>query len=365
MGEPGPLCLADVAHLAEAALAADLWDFVSGGSGAETTLAANRAALDAVALLPRVLAGVGEAATGCRLLGTDAALPLAVAPMAYQRLLHPDGELAGAEAARLAGVPYVASTLSSVRLEEVAKVGADLWFQLYWLRDKSLVDSLVARAEQVGCQALVVTVDVPIMGRRLRDVRNGFRLPADVIAANLAEGTTGRAHDDVAGESALAAHTAAVFAPALDWADLEWLRARTTLPLVLKGILDPRDAVRAAASGVDAVVVSNHGGRQLDGAAPSVDALPAVVDAVGEHCAVLLDSGIRSGTDILRALALGARGVLVGRPFLHGLAYDGARGAGLVLSLLRSELRDAMTLAGCADVAAAATVSTVRNVRAR
>jgi 4-hydroxymandelate oxidase len=363
MAETGPLSLADVARLAEAALSPELWDFVSGGSGAETTLAANRAALDAVALLPRVLAGVEAATTESQLLATGAALPVAVAPMAYQRLLHPDGELATVEAARLARVPYVVSTLSSVRLEEIAKVGADTWFQLYWLRDRSLVDDLVARAEQAGCQALMVTVDVPIMGRRLRDVRNSFSLPADVVAANLDEGATGRAHDAVTGESALAVHTASAFAPNLGWADLEWLRGRTSLPLVVKGILDPRDAVRAAGTGVDAVVVSNHGGRQLDGAAPSITALPAVVDAIGDRCEVLLDSGIRSGTDILRALALGARGVLVGRPVLYGLAVDGARGAGQVLSLLSTELRDAMTLAGCADVAAARTVSTVRTVR--
>ncbi|MPZ82094.1 MAG: alpha-hydroxy-acid oxidizing protein [Actinophytocola sp.] len=359
----GPLTVADVARLAEARLPKELWDYVSGGSGAETTLAANRAALDAVALLPRVLGGFDTVSPAVRLLGTDAALPLAVAPMAYQRLLHPDGELAVAEAAGAAGVPYVVSTLSSVPLEEIGKVGADTWFQLYWLRERSLVADLVERAEQAGCQALMVTVDVPIMGRRLRDVRNSFALPDDVVAANLAEGSTSRAHDLVAGESAIAAHTAAAFAPNLGWADLAWLRTRTHLPLVVKGILDPRDAARAVESGVDAVVVSNHGGRQLDGAAPSISALPAVVEAVAGHCSVLLDSGIRGGTDILRALALGAAGVLVGRPVLYGLAVDGARGVGQVLSLLAEELRDAMTLAGCADVAAARTVSTVRTVR--
>ena len=360
-----PLSVADVTRLAEDRLPKELWDFVSGGSGAETTLAANRAALDTVAVLPRVLGGFADASPATRLLGTDASLPLAVAPMAYQRLLHPDGELAVAEAAEIAGVPYVVSTLSSVRLEEIAKVGAATWFQLYWLRSRPLVEDLVARAEEAGCRALMVTVDVPIMGRRLRDLRNSFVLPDEVVAANLEEGSAGRAHELVDGGSAIAAHTAEAFAPNLGWADLEWLRTRTRLPLVVKGVLDPRDAARAVESGVDAVVVSNHGGRQLDGAAPSIDALPAVVDAVGGRCEVLLDSGIRSGTDILRALALGARGVLVGRPVLYGLAAGGVRGVGQVLSLLATELRDAMTLAGCADVAAARTVSTVRTVRAR
>jgi 4-hydroxymandelate oxidase len=359
MAEPGPLCLADMARLAEAALPPDVWDYITGGSGDEATLAANRTALDAVALLPRVLAGVERASTACRLLTTESALPMAVAPMAYQRLVHPDGELAAAEAARAAGIPYVVSTVASVRLEEIAKVGADIWFQLYWQRDRAVVESLIARAEQAGCQVLMMTADVPILGRRLRDMRNAFSLPADVVAANL-EGAPSRAHDTVAGESAIAAHAAAAFEPGLGWADIEWLRARTSLPLVVKGILDPRDAVRAVESGADGVVVSNHGGRQLDGSAASITALPGVVDAAGARCEVLFDGGIRSGTDVLRALALGAHGVLVGRPLLHGLAVDGARGAGRVLSMLGDEFRDAMTLAGCADVAAARTVSTVR-----
>lgn len=359
MADAEPVCLADFERLAEAALPPDVWDYVSGGSGTETTLAANRTAFDDIALLPRVLAGFASASTGCRLLATEASMPVGVAPMAYQRLVHPDGELAAAEAARVAGIPYVVSTVASIRLEEVAKVGADTWFQLYWQRDRSVVEDLVARAEDAGCQALMLTVDLQVLGRRLRDMRNAFSLPADVVAANL-DGGASRAHDAVPGESALAAHAAVTFESGLGWADVEWLRARTTLPLVLKGILDPRDAVQAVESGVDAVVVSNHGGRQLDGAAASIVALPGVVDAVGDRCEVLLDGGIRSGTDILRALALGANGVLVGRPILHGLAVDGARGAGQVLSLLATELGDALTLAGCADVAAARSISTVR-----
>lgn len=359
-----PLTVADIARLAEARLPRELWDYVAGGSGAETTLAANRAALDEVAVLPRVLTGTTAPDPAARLLGTAAAVPLAVAPMAYQRLLHPDGELAAAGAAAAAGVPYVVSTLSSVTVEEIAKTGATTWFQLYWLRTPGLVESLVARAEEAGCEALVVTVDVPVMGPRLRDARNSFALPDDVAAAHLADGAVTRAHDAVPGESAIAAHTAAAFAPGLGWADLEWLRGRTSLPLVLKGILDPRDAVLAAGSGVDAVVVSNHGGRQLDGAAPSITALPAVVEALAGRAEVYLDSGIACGTDILRALACGAHGVLVGRPVLYGLAVDGERGVGRVLSLLAEEFRSAMTLAGCADVAAVRALSTVRTVRA-
>jgi 4-hydroxymandelate oxidase len=358
-----PLTVADVARLAQARLPRELWDYVAGGSGAETTLAANRAALDEVAVLPRVLAGAATPDPATRLLGTASAQPFAVAPMAYQRLLHPDGEFATAEAAEAAGVPFIVSTLSSVTVEEVVKTGATTWFQLYWLRSPGVVEDLVARAEDAGCEALVVTVDVPVMGRRLRDVRNAFALPADVVAAHLTDGPATRAHDPVPGSSAIAAHTAAAFAP-FGWAEIEALRRRTSLPLVLKGILDPRDAVRAAECGVDAVVVSNHGGRQLDGAAPSITALPAVAAALAGQAAVYLDSGISTGTDILRALASGADGVFVGRPVLYGLAAGGAPGVSRVLSLLTEEFRDALTLAGCADVAAARALSTVRTVRA-
>jgi 4-hydroxymandelate oxidase len=355
------VCLADFERKAEAKLPKDIWDFIAGGSGAEITLAANRAAFDAVALLPRVLAGSGAADTRCQLLKTEANLPVVPAPMAYQRLVHPDGELAMAGAARDAGVPFVVSTLSSVAIEKVAEVGAATWFQLYWLRQRSYVDSLVARAEEAGCEAIMVTVDVPLLGRRLRDMRNEFSLPPDIVAANLVAGSSASAQARTAG-SAIAANTEELFAPALSWADLEWLRERTTLPLVVKGILDPRDALRAVESGAEAVVVSNHGGRQLDGAAPSITALPAVVELVGTRCQVLLDSGVRSGTDVLRALALGAAGVLVGRPLLWGLAVDGTDGVRAVLELLYAELRDSLILAGCANPAAARTLTVLSTI---
>lgn len=358
-----PVCLADFESSARARLPAAVWDFIAGGSGAETTLAANRAAFESVAVLPRVLAGNGLADTRCRLLRAEASMPVATAPMAYQRLVHPDGEVALAEAARDAGVPFVASTFSSVALPDIAAVGGVTWFQLYWLRRRSAVEELLAMAEQAGCQAIMVTVDVPILGRRLRDMRNEFRLPVDVVAANLASGGRSTAHGVIGGASAVAVHTEELFAPQLGWSDLEWLRARVELPVVVKGILDPRDALRAVEVGADAVVVSNHGGRQLDGAAASVAALPAVVAAVGAGCEVLLDSGIRSGVDVLRALALGASGVLVGRPLLWGLTVDGSHGARRVLALLADELRDALTLAGCANPAAARTLTTLGNER--
>lgn len=354
MAEQVAAGLADFEELAAAVLPAGVRDFVAGGSGTETTLRGNRTALDAVSLVPRVLAGVETADPSTRLFGGPAALPVAVAPMAYQRLLHPDGELGLAAAAAEAGIPYVISTLSSHPLEKIAAFGPS-WFQLYWLRDRSMVESLVDRAEAAGCAALMVTIDVPVMGRRLRDVRNSFTLPADVVAANLVN-VTSEAHVAVPGSSAVATHTATAFARSVSWDDLAWLADRTPLPLVVKGILDPRDARRAVDVGAAGVVVSNHGGRQLDGAVASIHALPAVVDAVGNDCDVLLDSGVRTGTDVLRALALGATGVLVGRPLLWAIAVDQAAEA---LSLLRSEVCDAMLLAGCPDVAAVAALTTV------
>ncbi|MCT2586820.1 alpha-hydroxy acid oxidase [Actinophytocola gossypii] len=350
-----PVCLADVARAAHDRLSTEVWDFVEGASGDERGLAANRAALDAVSLVPRMLTGLTEADPSTRLLGTAATFPVAVAPMAYQRLLHDDGELAAARAARDLGVPFTISTLSSVSIEDIAGTGAALWFQLYWLRDRGAVLDLVRRAEQAGVSALVVTVDVPIMGRRLRDLRAGFSLPPHVTAANLAGDPARTANPMVT----VAEHTRLAFAPALSWSDLAWLRERTELPLVLKGILDATDAELAVRAGAAGVVVSNHGGRQLAGAVPSVTALPWVVDAVDGQCEVLLDSGIRSGTDILRAVALGASGVLVGRPVLHGLAAGGTGGVAAVLEILRAELAAEMLLAGCGDVASAGRLATV------
>ncbi|MFC7479067.1 alpha-hydroxy acid oxidase [Luedemannella flava] len=351
-------CVADLERAAAAALPVDIWDFVAGGSGAELTLAANRDALNRVQLVPRLLRDVSRCTTDTVLLGQPARAPMAIAPIAYQRLVHPDGELAAARAARDAGVPFIASTLSSVSIEELAAVGGNLWFQLYWLRDTGHTMDLVRRAEEAGCTGIVLTVDVPWMGRRLRDVRNAFGLPEDVRAANFGELST--AHQRRSSQSAVAVHTSEAFSSAVTWASVDLLRARTALPLALKGILAPEDARQAVGAGVDAIVVSNHGGRQLDGAIPSIDALPAVVAAVDGAVEVLMDSGIRTGTDILKALALGASGVLIGRPLMWGLAMGGQAGAEQVLRLLAEELRDALGLAGCDSVAAAPSVNGAR-----
>lgn len=350
MSGPAPVSLLDFEARAKSLLTPEIWDFIAGGSGFEITMRANRQALDSVAVYPRVLGGALRG-TEANLLGAQMSMPIAVAPMAYQRLVHPAGEVAMAEAAGRAGVPMMLSALSSCTIEEVARTGATIWFQLYWTSEPVL-EQLIERAQAAGSAALVVTLDVPIMGRRLRDIRNQFALPADVVAANLVNGRAGTAHRARAGESAVATHTRELFASGLTWADLEWLRSRTSLPLTVKGILDPRDAVRAVDVGADAVVVSNHGGRQLDGAPASITALAAVVAEVGQRCQVLMDSGIRSGMDVLRALALGASGVLVGRPLLWALAVDGAAGVTQALSLLSTEFCESMILAGCPDLAA-------------
>ncbi|MEV5575404.1 alpha-hydroxy acid oxidase [Spirillospora sp. NPDC052269] len=354
---PDPV--AELEHAAARVLPRDVWDFAAGGSGRELALRANREFLDRVFLQPRVMRDVSRCATGTTLLGRPARIPLAVAPVAYHRLFHPDGELATARAAKTAGVPFTLGTLSSVPVEEVTAVGGEVWFQLYWLNDERRTLDLVRRAEDAGCRAVVLTADVPWMGRRARDVRNGFALPDHVRAAHLELDTGSAAHRPAPGTSAVAAHTAGTFSAALTWRTLETLRAATALPVVLKGVLDPRDARRAADLGADAVIVSNHGGRQLDGAAPGAMVLPQVAAAVEGHCEVLLDGGVRTGPDLLKALALGASGALVGRPVLWGLAVDGEDGVHGVLDTLAEEFRDALGLAGCATVEQAHDLATV------
>jgi 4-hydroxymandelate oxidase len=358
--EQDAICLADIERIAAEKLPPEVWDFVSGASGAELTLAANRAAFDAVRIVPRVLRDVSQCSPASTLLGHPVSMPVATAPVAYQTLFHPDGELAAARAAKEAGIPFTVGMLSGYSIEAVAEVGARTWLQLYWLRDRDRTVELIRRAEDAGYSALMLTVDVPWMGRRLRDIRNRFMLPAAVRAANFPDPEKGsEAHRPAPGNSSVAAHTALAFDPSLSWTDIDWLRAQTSLPLIIKGILDPRDAVRVAETGADAVVVSNHGGRQLDGAIPSIDALEAVCQAVSGRCEVLLDSGIRSGVDVLKALALGADGVLLGRPLMWGLAAAGEAGARRVLTLLAAETQDALGLAGCDTITAARELRTI------
>ncbi|GAA1172149.1 4-hydroxymandelate oxidase [Kitasatospora gansuensis] len=343
-----PLHLEDYRDLAQHQLDHKTWDFVEGGAGAERTLGANRRAFARVTLRPRVLVDVSACDTGTELLGARLATPVGVAPTAYHRLLHPDGELATARGAGTAGALYVVSVFASRTLEDIAAEAAGpLWLQLYWLRRREVLAALVDRAATAGYRAIVLTVDAPQLGRRHRDARNGFAIPAGISAVNLGPALMASAHRSAAGRSALAVHTAEAVDPSVTWADLAWLRERSTLPLVLKGILTAEDAVLAVQHGADAIVVSNHGGRQLDGAAAGLDALAEVVDAVGAAaCPVLFDGGVRSGTDAFAALALGARAVLLGRPVLWGLAVDGAAGVAGVLGLATEELAHTMALTG-------------------
>ncbi|WP_031512093.1 alpha-hydroxy acid oxidase [Streptomyces sp. NRRL F-5123] len=351
MTAPAP-ALAGYERAARQQLDGPVWDYIDGGAERERTLAANRRAFERVSLRPRVLVDVSHCDTGVELLGARLRTPIGVAPTAYHQLAHPDGEIATARGAAAAGALFVVSIYASRSLEEIAAAApGPRWMQLYWLRRREALADLVARAAAAGCGAIVLTVDAPRLGRRHRDARNGFALGPGIRAANLDAALTATAHVAAAGRSALAVHAAEAVDPAVTWADLGWLRERSALPLVLKGILTAEDARLAVRHGADAVVVSNHGGRQLDGAPASLDALAEVVDAVGGACPVLLDGGVRGGTDAFAALALGARAVLLGRPVLWGLATDGAAGVAGVLDLVTEELAHTMALAGRPDLA--------------
>jgi 4-hydroxymandelate oxidase len=344
-----PLNLHEYEAAAQALLSAAAWHYAAAGSGDEATVRANRAGFDRWRLLPRVLRGIREVSTATTVLGHEIALPVLVAPSGRHRLYHDDGERATARAARAAGTIYVLSTISTFTIEEVAPEAGPWWFQLYVYRDRGMTRDLLKRATAAGASAVVVTVDVPQRARREAEERAQPVLPAGVTVANLA--ATGPPLQ-VGAASAFGRDVNAAFDPALTWDDLEWLASLSPLPILLKGILHPADAVRALEYGARAILVSNHGGRQLDHAVASLDALPAVVDAVAGRAEILLDGGIRRGTDILKALALGARAVLVGRPIHWGLAVAGEEGVRHVLDLLRAELALDLTLCGLPSPAA-------------
>lgn len=336
----------DVAPLARERLSQATYDYYAGGAGDEITVRENEAAWARLRLLPRVLVDVSTCSLATTVLGHAVSMPILTAPCALNRLAHPDGELAVARAVSALGTGQVLSTLSSVPLEAVAAAApAPRWFQLYIYRDREVTRELVRRAEAAGYTAICVTVDVPRPGNRERDLRNGFTVPPEVRAANF-----DHAIDDTRDGSALFTYINAQFDPALTWESLEWLVGLTSLPVVVKGVLSPLDAELAVAHGARGVAVSNHGGRQLDTVVTSADALAPIVDAVAHAVEVYVDGGIRRGTDVLKALALGARAVLVGRPYLWALAVDGERGVHRVLSLLRDDLALTMALAGVSCV---------------
>ncbi len=336
-------------------LAAGPRGYYAGGAEDEQTLAANRRAWSRWLVHYRVMRDVAERSPRTELLGQTLDWPVLLAPTAYHRMAHDDGELATARAAAATGTTMVLSTLANCPIEEVSRAAsAGLWFQLYVYRDRGVTLELVRRAEAAGCRAIALTVDAPIAGRRERDIRSGFSYPAHLPISNLSA-AGGEYSQPRAADGGFMGYLNRMFDPALTWRDLEWLAAQTRLPVLVKGVVRPDDACEALRSGARGVIVSNHGGRQLDGAPATADVLPTIAAALRAYrdgtAALLVDGGIRRGVDVLRALALGARAVLIGRPVLWGLAVGGEHGVRRVLELLRHEFSVAMALAGCASVA--------------
>jgi 4-hydroxymandelate oxidase len=338
-----PVNVADYAALAAAKVDPTVWCYFEGGAGDEVTLRANAAAYGRWRFRPRMLVDVAEVSTATSVLGTPVSMPLLVAPFAMHRLLDPDGEVATARAARDAGTLMCVSTISSSSHAEIAVAGnAPRWLQLYVLRDRQLTLDHLAEARDFGYAALVLTVDMPQLGRRERDLRLGFQIPADLPLPYMR--TTKLSHAET-----LAQHFQT--SPSLTWDDLEWIATEAGMPLVVKGILTREDAALAAERGVAGIWVSNHGGRQLDGVAAGLDALPEVVEAVAGRCEVYVDGGISRGGDVLKALALGARAAFAGRACAAGLAVGGETGVRDVLSILQDEIALGLALLGCTSPA--------------
>ncbi len=343
-----PLNLHEYEVAARELLPPHVWHYVAGGSGDEVTVRANRDAFARWRLLPRVLAGLREVATATTVLGQEIALPVVIAPSGRHRLCHDEGERATARAAKAAGTIYTMSSASSFVIEEIAPEAGPWWFQLYVFTDRGFTRDLAERAAAAGASALVVTVDVPVRARREGETRSRFAVSSGMAMAQL---PTTQGEQPPATIDAAATSVPTTFDPAFAWRDLDWLASLASLPILLKGILHPDDAVRAIDHGALGVIVSNHGGRQLDSAVAALDALPAVAEAIAGRVEVLLDGGIRRGTDVLTALALGARAVLIGRPTHWGLAVGGEAGVHHVLELLRAELALDLLLCGLASPA--------------
>ncbi len=343
------LNVADYAKAAKAKLPSEVCDYFCGGALDEITLRENAVGWERLKLYYRVLAGVGARDLETIVLGQKISMPIMVAPTAFHRLACESGEIATARAAKNAGTLFILSSLSNTAMEEVfAAAGTPKWFQLYIYKDRSITRDLVQRAEAAGAEAIVLTVDAPGLGTRERDSRNSFRLPEGLTVENLAP--VGKGTMPVVEGSGLAAYVHANFKSDLGFDDLDWLCGCTRLPVVVKGVCRGDDAQHSAELGAKAVVVSNHGGRQLDTAPATCEVLPHVVEAAGDRCEIYVDGGIRRGSDVLKAIALGARAVLVGRPILWGLAVGGEQGAANVLEILRRELDEAMLLSGCTTI---------------
>ena len=348
----GLVNLADFEAPAQARVDAGAWAYLNGGAADEVTLRANRAAWDAIKLQPRVLRDLAGGHTRVTLLGRELLHPVLLAPIAYQRLFHADGEIAIGHAAAAQGAGVVLSAQASVPMEDVAApmraepTAGPLWFQLYWRDDPGFMRELLHRVQAAGFQALVLTVDAPVHGARDRERRSGFKLPEHVRAVNL--GGLKKPLSLQPGQSAL---FDGLMPRAATWAQIDWLRSTSPLPLLLKGVTHADDAREALARGATGFIVSNHGGRTLDSLPATVELLPPLRAALGPEVPLLVDGGIRRGTDVLKAMALGADAVLLGRPYVHALAASGALGVAHALRLLRDELEIAMALSGCKTLA--------------
>jgi 4-hydroxymandelate oxidase len=355
-GTPAPasqaplINLFDYEELARKRLPAMAYEYIAGGAGDEITLRDNRTHFDAIRLKPRILRDVSKLDTSSTLLGDRLEYPILLAPTAYHKITHPEGEAATARGAGAAHATMCVSSFATTAIEDVAKAATKpLWFQLYVQPDRGFTKAMVQRAEAAGCRALVVTCDTPVIGIRNREARAGFRLPPGMereMLKGLTGGVSSVAHVD---ESTI---YSALFDPALTWEGIDWIRSFAKVPVILKGILSPEDAVLAVRHGAAGVIVSNHGSRNLDTLPATIDALPGVVEAVAGRIPVLMDGGIRRGTDVVKALALGAKAVLIGRPYLWGLSVGGAGGVQNVLQILRSEFQSAMALCGRTSLAA-------------
>lgn len=351
--QPKPINIHEYHVRAKERLPQMVYDYYAGGAHDEVTLRENDRAYDRLSVRYRVMRDISRRSVATTVLGQPVELPILVAPTAFHRMAHDDGEVATARAAGAAGTIMMLSTLSTSSIEEVTEAATgSIWFQLYVYKDREATKGLVRRAEAAGCTALVLTVDAQVWGCRERDERNGFRLPEGLTVKNLAP--AGKGAFPTVGGSGLAAYVNERFDRALSWDDLDWLASITDLPVLVKGVVRGDDARRAAEHGAAAVIVSNHGGRQLDTSPATIEVLPEVVDAVDGAVEVLIDGGIRRGTDVLKALALGASAVSVGRPILWGLAVDGEAGVRHVLTLLRDELDLAMALSGVTSIDALA-----------
>ena len=341
--------VADYAGAARRTLSKDVLDYYEGGALDEITLHENTAGWEGLKLHYRVLAGVGERDLSTTVLGQPISMPIVVAPTAFHKLACEAGEIATARAAKTAGTLFILSSLSNIAMESVfAEAGSPRWFQLYIYKDRGITLELVQRAEAAGAEAIVLTVDAPGLGTRERDTRNSFRLRDGLVVENLAPLGKG-IFPEVQG-SGLSAYVRENFKADLGFDDLDWLCGSSRLPVVVKGVCRGDDARRAGEHGAKAVVVSNHGGRQLDTAPATCEVLPYVVEAAGDLCEIYVDGGIRRGSDVLKAVALGARAVLVGRPVLWGLCVAGEEGGVKVLEILRRELDEALLLCGCTKI---------------